>query len=359
MKMKKNIGGILVYVLMIGFIMMFFLSLLFEIFGVALEESRNSSRYLQNQFLQQNIFENSLARYKKLYTDFSIYTQQDGQEHSISRFQNDLTPFLNSHIADESKIRLEFHKNQREIPFMYTDVDTGNSVMSHNSLSLIKTFKISWNIDHAVESADKLRYNPLSRIESADLRITMIRQGAVGAVMCFNTTNADVAADIVVNGNFKQSFVVKESYFRSASTGNADCTAVLEGDALATPPVAEDQYFGKTILNNDGANVLDFSNNSYVLIIEALTGSTHVRVNDNGGNAGYIPTSYIDFSLTPEKDGEIVSVSSFIGGSNTLGLTVLESSSESYNGEEILPDTEITLEIWNFLIDKLQSNLTQ
>jgi hypothetical protein len=301
---RKTQGGIFLYVLILWGVITFFLTLALILFGSSISHTKNISTALQNDYKRENIISNVVERYKQDQGDISIALKQSGFSHQISQFQKSHTVELNADIADESFYAWEFHDGQEEISFI--DINTG--AFYDNQLYKIKNFKLSWNVGTNTTEADVKTYNALQRNEQSNLRVYLLKRSGSVVQKCFLSSNVVSGA----NGAFQNSFTFSEASFMSTSYGDIACTE-------------DDPDEVNTVLNNNGADALDLLNTHYVLLVEALNGITHVKL-ETVGNNGSIPTGYATTEVIPEAGGVSVNQTDFVGGNKSIVFDLLDDS---------------------------------
>lgn len=335
---QKTQGSVLLYVLIIWAIIALLLSLVTIMYSSSIANTLQIQNFIQTDFLRKNLVENITNRYNNNYDDAKMYTQASGFSHTLTRYTNVETVFLNSNIASESYHFWEFHKGQRELSFL--DTSTIPPSPFPNQLDGIQNWKISWNLSTNTALADVKTYNLLQRNESAGLRITLLKTGTETVKKCFNTSNPDVQGSITTDGAFLQSLTLSEAFFKSISL-TEDCTE-------------SDPFDVSTFLNANGASPLDFENNSYILKVQALDSAAHVRLTAVG-NSTYIPTNFLNIFIVPSTGGEALEKKVFVAGRGSLVFSLLSDAQRLYNGDFITSADQLTEESWEYFMQEIMS----
>jgi hypothetical protein len=289
MKIKNTFGGILLYVMILGMIIASSLALSSIFFGNTITQTLDFMSFDQKDLKKENIVISVITQFAEN-EDYDTIVPLSQNDFVATRFTKEFTPYL---YADTSSYEFVFHQNMRE-SLRYHPI-TKEELL--NDLDSIQGFIVYWNMKDSftegVESEEDITtlraYNSLSQEQNADIKIFMQKKWAhndeVFSEKCFLSSDVlDPPFSGEFSGVFKNSLLLKESYFKRSS----DCISPLEGDALSDPIVLPDPYFGTNIFLDDALTPLDFENFSYVLRIESLAGDTHIRVTaiGNGSETG-------------------------------------------------------------------------
>jgi hypothetical protein len=300
--LRKKSGYIMFYVLMIGFIIIIFLTLLYSIFGISISNLMTNLGQSNLDLKAKNILNYTYNLYLNDSLDSEILAERDYFDKQISSYKKDFTQILDQ--VDNKNLVYVFHPYQEEQSF----INLKTNELYDNNINEIESFKIYWNIKEKLEGTESLeiqaehkKYNPIEREEESELKITMIRKKAGTYVQkCFYTDNPDIGDKTAV-GDFSDLFVNSLDLSENLFKRHSDCTNDLAEDLLKNPPLEEDRFYGDSLFNIDGT--LDLKNNTYILIIEPKSDKiTHIRVNAIGNNS-YIPTVNLYQKLIPKSSG--------------------------------------------------------